>query len=50
MELTKHGHACVVLSDGDRRLVIDHQNAGRYGEYADWWGAEAVGLGCGLTG
>jgi hypothetical protein len=20
------------------------------GEYADWWGAEAVGLGCGLTG
>lgn len=23
MELTKFGHACVVLSDGDRRLVID---------------------------
>jgi L-ascorbate metabolism protein UlaG (beta-lactamase superfamily) len=23
MELTKHGHACVVLSDSDRRLVID---------------------------
>lgn len=23
MELTKQGHACVVLSDGDRRLVID---------------------------
>ncbi len=23
MELTKHGHACVVLEDGDRRLVID---------------------------
>lgn len=23
MELTKHGHACVVLADGDRRLVID---------------------------
>ncbi|NEK60130.1 MBL fold metallo-hydrolase [Geodermatophilus sabuli] len=23
MELTKHGHACVVLSDGDRRLAID---------------------------
>src|SRR3954471_22707423 len=23
MELTKHGHACVVLSDGDRRLVVD---------------------------
>ncbi|MFD2092500.1 MBL fold metallo-hydrolase [Blastococcus deserti] len=23
MELTKHGHACVVLRDGDRRLVID---------------------------
>ncbi|MGY1601933.1 MBL fold metallo-hydrolase [Geodermatophilus sp. SYSU D00815] len=23
MELTKHGHACVLLSDGDRRLVID---------------------------
>ncbi|MCF6744927.1 MBL fold metallo-hydrolase [Blastococcus sp. KM273128] len=23
MELTKHGHACVVVSDGERRLVID---------------------------
>jgi L-ascorbate metabolism protein UlaG (beta-lactamase superfamily) len=23
MELTKHGHACIVLSDGDRRLVVD---------------------------
>jgi L-ascorbate metabolism protein UlaG (beta-lactamase superfamily) len=23
MELTKHGHACVVLSDGDRRIVVD---------------------------
>jgi L-ascorbate metabolism protein UlaG (beta-lactamase superfamily) len=23
MELTKQGHACVVLTDGDRRLVID---------------------------
>ena len=23
MELTKHGHACVVLTEGDRRLVID---------------------------
>jgi L-ascorbate metabolism protein UlaG (beta-lactamase superfamily) len=23
MELTKHGHACVVLGDGGRRLVID---------------------------
>jgi L-ascorbate metabolism protein UlaG (beta-lactamase superfamily) len=23
MELTKHGHACVVVGDGDRRLVID---------------------------
>ncbi|NEK84848.1 MBL fold metallo-hydrolase [Blastococcus saxobsidens] len=23
MELTKHGHACVVLGDGPRRLVID---------------------------
>src|SRR4051794_34499497 len=23
MELMKHGHACVVLGDGDRRLVID---------------------------
>jgi L-ascorbate metabolism protein UlaG (beta-lactamase superfamily) len=23
MELTKQGHACVVLSEGDRRLVID---------------------------
>jgi L-ascorbate metabolism protein UlaG (beta-lactamase superfamily) len=23
MELIKHGHACVVLCDGDRRLVVD---------------------------
>ena len=23
MELTKHGHSCVVLSEDDRRLVID---------------------------
>jgi L-ascorbate metabolism protein UlaG (beta-lactamase superfamily) len=23
MELTKHGHACVVVGDGDRRLVLD---------------------------
>jgi L-ascorbate metabolism protein UlaG (beta-lactamase superfamily) len=23
VELTKHGHACVVVSDGDRRLVVD---------------------------
>ena len=23
MELTKHGHACVVLAEGERRLVID---------------------------
>src|SRR4028119_1799388 len=23
MELTKQGHACVVVTDGDRRLVID---------------------------
>ena len=23
MELLKHGHACVVLKDGDRRLVVD---------------------------
>src|SRR3712207_7366804 len=23
MEMTKHGHACVVLSEDDRRLVID---------------------------
>ncbi|MGY1793596.1 MBL fold metallo-hydrolase [Geodermatophilus sp. SYSU D00525] len=23
MELTKHGHACVAISDGERRLVID---------------------------
>jgi L-ascorbate metabolism protein UlaG (beta-lactamase superfamily) len=23
VQLTKHGHACVVLSDGDRRLVVD---------------------------
>ncbi|HEY0402161.1 MAG TPA: MBL fold metallo-hydrolase [Blastococcus sp.] len=23
MELTKHGHACIVVSDGDRRIVVD---------------------------
>ncbi|RBY75865.1 MBL fold metallo-hydrolase [Blastococcus sp. TF02-09] len=39
MELTKHGHACVVLSDGDRRLVID---PGAFTDPAALQGAGAV--------
>ena len=39
MELTKHGHACVVLSDGERRLVID---PGAFTEPAALEGADAV--------
>jgi L-ascorbate metabolism protein UlaG (beta-lactamase superfamily) len=39
MELTKHGHACVVLSEGDRRLVID---PGAFTEPAALDGASAV--------
>ena len=39
MQLTKHGHACVVLSDGDRRLVVDP--GGFTGDDA-WVGASAL--------
>lgn len=39
MELIKHGHACVVLSDGDRRLVID---PGAFSDAAALEGADAV--------
>ena len=39
MELTKHGHACVVLSDSDRRLVID---PGAFTEPSALGGASAV--------
>jgi L-ascorbate metabolism protein UlaG (beta-lactamase superfamily) len=39
MELTKHGHACVVLSDGDRRLVLD---PGAYTDPSVLQGASAV--------
>ena len=39
MELTKHGHACVVLSDGDGRLVID---PGAFTEATAFDGADAV--------
>lgn len=39
MELTKHGHACVVLTDGDRRLVID---PGAFTDAAALDGATAV--------
>ena len=39
MQLTKHGHACVVLSDGDRRLVID---PGAYTADDAWVGASAL--------
>ena len=39
MELTKHGHACVVLGDGDRRLVID---PGVFTDPAALEGADAV--------
>ncbi|MEU2347719.1 MBL fold metallo-hydrolase [Modestobacter sp. NPDC049651] len=39
MQLTKHGHACVVLSDGDRRLLID---PGAFTADAAWAGATAL--------
>jgi L-ascorbate metabolism protein UlaG (beta-lactamase superfamily) len=39
MELTKHGHACVVLRDGDRRLVLD---PGAFTEPGALEGATAV--------
>jgi L-ascorbate metabolism protein UlaG (beta-lactamase superfamily) len=39
MELTKHGHSCVVLSEGDRRLVID---PGAFTDPAALEGATAV--------
>jgi L-ascorbate metabolism protein UlaG (beta-lactamase superfamily) len=39
MELTKHGHACVVLSEGPRRLVID---PGAFTDPAALDGATAV--------
>ena len=39
MELIKHGHACVVLSDGDRRLVVD---PGSFTEPSALDGATAV--------
>jgi hypothetical protein len=39
MELTKHGHACVVLSEGDRRIVID---PGAFTDPAALEGASAV--------
>jgi L-ascorbate metabolism protein UlaG (beta-lactamase superfamily) len=39
MELIKHGHACVVLSDGNRRLVVD---PGAFTEESALDGATAV--------
>lgn len=39
MELTKHGHACVVLSEGNRRIVID---PGAFTDPAAFEGADAV--------
>jgi L-ascorbate metabolism protein UlaG (beta-lactamase superfamily) len=39
MELIKHGHACVVLSDGERRLVID---PGAFTDPSAFEGADAV--------
>jgi L-ascorbate metabolism protein UlaG (beta-lactamase superfamily) len=39
MELTKHGHACVVLSEGEQRLVID---PGAFTDPAALDGATAV--------
>ncbi|MGY1708946.1 MBL fold metallo-hydrolase [Geodermatophilus sp. SYSU D00758] len=39
MELTKHGHACVVLSEDDRRLVVD---PGAFTDPAALAGASAV--------
>jgi L-ascorbate metabolism protein UlaG (beta-lactamase superfamily) len=39
VQLTKHGHACVVLSDGDRRLVVD---PGAFTADDAWAGASAL--------
>ena len=39
MELIKHGHACVVLCEGDRRLVLD---PGAFTEESALEGASAV--------
>ena len=39
MELIKHGHACVVLAEGDRRIVID---PGVFTDPAAFEGADAV--------
>jgi L-ascorbate metabolism protein UlaG (beta-lactamase superfamily) len=39
MELIKHGHACVVLAEGDRRIVID---PGAFTDPAALDGADAV--------
>jgi L-ascorbate metabolism protein UlaG (beta-lactamase superfamily) len=39
VQLTKHGHACVVLSDGDRRLVVD---PGAFTAEDAWAGASAL--------
>jgi L-ascorbate metabolism protein UlaG (beta-lactamase superfamily) len=39
VQLTKHGHACVVLSDGDRRLVVD---PGSFTADDAWDGASAL--------
>ena len=39
MQLTKHGHACVALSDGERRLVVD---PGSYTADDAWAGASAL--------
>jgi L-ascorbate metabolism protein UlaG (beta-lactamase superfamily) len=39
MELIKHGHACVVLREGDRRLVVD---PGSFTEPSALDGADAV--------
>jgi L-ascorbate metabolism protein UlaG (beta-lactamase superfamily) len=39
VQLTKHGHACVVLSDGDRRLVVD---PGSFTGDDAWAGASAL--------
>jgi L-ascorbate metabolism protein UlaG (beta-lactamase superfamily) len=39
VQLTKHGHACVVLSDGDRRLVIA---PGSFTADDAWTGASAL--------
>jgi L-ascorbate metabolism protein UlaG (beta-lactamase superfamily) len=39
VQLTKHGHACVVLSEDDRRLVVD---PGSFTRDDAWAGASAV--------